>query len=112
MQRLTDEQIEKLDTDHADRGGVAAVHTVMGTAAFRRAKRVELQRFNAAILGDDANLKATASYVLAVATVVHPSQDEFKRWCDEAPAIPTACIKSIMKHAGSEVEEYEKKSNG
>jgi hypothetical protein len=90
------EKLEQLAKEHEF---IGVVHTQAGVAIFRRPKPAEYRRHFAMIF--DEKDRALSLEVLARATVVHPSKQEFDKWLSEWPGIPSACSETLMELSGS-----------
>jgi hypothetical protein len=99
---LTEEQIEEKVTEARAKHPLARfahVHTIMGTAVFRSAKRGEWKQ-HMAMLGAK-QIQEGLEYI-ARATVVYPDAVTFDTWLDNAPGIAQTVAKPIDLLAGME----------
>lgn len=93
------EEREKLLAELEEKHGeIKSVETALGMAVFRGPTRAEYKRFRAAI--HDPRKKADATEMLVRDCVVHPSPEEFDRWCDKKPATPEVCSDAVLTLAG------------
>ena len=99
VKRLTEAELADIKEKHGKNDvQLMMVKTELGDAVFRTPTPADFDRFAAAKDGPGGMFKAFS--LLARATVVYPSKDEFSDWVTKRPGLPANCGSTLLELAG------------